>query len=143
MAFDVGPTNHLVIVPLSNESHIRPQVTFALNLLDLHPSLIVTNLISEFAVEATESELALHDAELLDRIHFKERFRSVVSEVPGGKDGVFQGMEEDTLMAQHLKDSGLLERMWTGKEGTGRWATTPFLVVADVSVYLLDVRSGG
>ena len=77
-------TNHFVIVPVSAWSHLRLLLNFTLNLLTIHPSTIVTFLITTPTTLRLEKEISLHPSTYV--VPLRSRIRVVEMEssfIPG------------------------------------------------------------
>ena len=121
------PTNHILIVPLSAPSHLRLLVQFSLNLLELHPSLVMTMLISSITTPRLKQELNLQPKALISRL--QSRFRWIETE-----DGLEKG---STTFEEHQavqRSAGPLFELVLSGKGEGHFASIPCLVICDVGI---------
>jgi hypothetical protein len=84
MITTMAQSNHIVLVPISAWSHLRTMTQFAINLLALHPSLVITFLITSVTVPRLDMELALQPPHALDQL--KGRYRVQVVETPSPEE---------------------------------------------------------
>lgn len=122
---------HLVFFPLTVRAHIRPTLAFILNILKVHPSVVVTTIVSSYGASNYRAERELLDRSYLDSLDFQSRFRSIEVALPD-QEAIPSPRAEAPAFSKALLKDGLLERLWRGQEGTGAYARTPCFVLADV-----------
>ena len=118
------PVNHFVFAAVNEVSHFRHLLNLNFNLLNLHPSLITTLLISAPTDKRLRDELALQPKDLLQDL--QHRFR--VIRTPIGKENPTRS--EDVVTFRGLLGRELEKIL--GAEGEGGWATFPCLYIIDV-----------
>lgn len=126
-------SNHIVVIPTRDTSHLRQILHLTLNLMDVHPSLIVTMMMSSSTRFQFDKEMnialssrpipspdRLRVVEMKDGLNVKER---------GGLKGVMK-----LLKATVASSAVSIERIISGQEQEGQWSTRPCLFIPDVSL---------
>jgi len=122
--------NHLVLLPLFARSHLRLSLQLTLNLLNLHPSLVATILITSVCTSRLDQEIQLQPKSVVARLEGRLRVKTV--EVGLAQDaGVVQ---ENEAFKERIGPS--LEELLCGK-GEDRFAPVPCLFICDVGVFRL------
>lgn len=121
------PTNHFVVIPLRSVSHLRLLLNFSLNLLDVHPSLIITFLISSSSVPLIQRDLSLQsDRTLLDLAG-----RYTIISVEDGTDRLGNTLSEPQGFAAGFQE--VVKSVLQGQDSTaGRFARRPCAFICDV-----------
>ena len=120
----ISPVNHFVFAAINEASHLRLLLQFIFNLLNLHPSLISTLLISATTYQRLRNELALQPKNLLQDL--QHRFRIITT--PIGKEDPTR-WEDIMAFREPLRQE--MEKI-LGGEGDGAWTTFPCLYIIDV-----------
>lgn len=129
------PNDHFVFVPLTAWSHLRLILTFSLNLLVLHPSLVNTILITSLTRPRLDREVALQPDGLKQQV--EGRWRVLVVE-DGLEDGVTPAEERKAFgenFPNALRDLLI--------ETEGRFATVPCAFLCDVRREVVIKADGG
>lgn len=134
MHTSTGPINHFVLILVGVRSHCRPVLAAALNLLELHPSLVITNILSTAAKVAFDAEIALHDEDYLKSLDYEHRFRSILVPVDGLPPDTPSRIENEAF-SKAMKGQRTLEDIWEGK-GEGMWSRVPCFVLVDVTPWM-------
>lgn len=132
----MAPANHIVSITFPETSHFRFLYQLSLNLLELHPSLIISLLISEDSEAKFHGEQKLQPKSLLERT--ESRFKlHVVRRLPddGDAEAVIAVTAEKGKNIEQDRRGFLNEsrRLLEG-QGEGRWVTVPCLFLVDVSL---------
>lgn len=69
--------NHLVLLPLFARSHLRLSLQLTLNLLNLHPSLVATILITSVCTSRLDQEIQLQPKSVVARLEGRLRVKTV------------------------------------------------------------------
>ncbi len=118
-------THHIVIVPISGWSHLRLILRFTLDLLTLHPSLVITFLITSLALPRLQREIDLHPATVIKSLESRFRiFEKDDGVVPGS------GPRAEVLGFEKIAGEAITEIL---KGGEGRFGTRPCAFILDVS----------
>ena len=141
----MSPTNHFVFISSNGVSHLRLLLQLALNLLDLHPSLIITFIISDRIAEKYESEYGLQPTSLVNRVQARFRPEIISTAFTGSKQQeeasgskVLHSMDANKRYNQGLADA--VQGLISGTR-QGRWATMPCGFAVDVSHPGPDMRA--
>ena len=120
-------TNHFIFIGAPEVSHLRNLVRLNLNLLDLHPSLVTTLIISDSTVSKYEKEYNLQPSDLMQRI--KSRFKLRIVET-----GISTDAELGEAMPSYASNlpAVLQDVIEEARQTEGRWKL-PCGIMADVS----------
>ena len=132
----MSPTNHFVFIGINEVSHLRLLLRLALNLLDLHPSLITSFIIADGTVERFDSEYDLQPISLIDRVEARFRREVIDTALVGpNQQAKASGPAIHGLDAHGRYKDGLAIAVqeWIGGKREGRWATVPCGFGVDVS----------
>ncbi|RXK35418.1 hypothetical protein M231_07322 [Tremella mesenterica] len=118
------PANHMVFIPVSI-SHLRTMLQLMINLLNLHPSLIITLLSLEVYNKRLDQEFALHPKQTLDAV--RDRYRVVM--VPDGLDDAGNTLLENSVFLEKGRER--VEGLIRGDE-EGKWGKRPCAFIIDI-----------
>lgn len=126
--------NHLVFVPLSIVSHTRSELNLAIQLLHLHPSLIITWIVTSYGLPLLQKELLLHPPHVVDRL--KHRFRPLeLADTLGLSKASFS---DDLVVAEKFPE--VLHSLLTDAGGGSPFSTRPCMVILDASLVRPPVK---
>jgi hypothetical protein len=115
--------NHFVFAPINELSHLRLTLKFALNLLEIHPSLIATFIISKPTLIKYEKEIARQSPDITNLMNGRWRLKVMDT-----------GLEDPTrwqdMNASRLKIVSEVNSIIRKRDG--RWGITPCLWAIDV-----------
>ena len=124
MAETTAPTNHILVLPVPSRSHLRLLLQLTLNILQFHPSIVATIIITSVTSSLLEQEIKLQP----NMSRLNERLR-----VKQARDDLEQGAPAMMRIQAIQKSVGpLLDEVLSGRSD-GRFATIPCLVIHDVS----------
>ena len=126
-------TNHFVLVPTMGYSHIRPILRFAIDCLRVHPSVVITFLITELTTPHLQREILLHPADTV--AEFAPRWRLVET---GGQIDPGSGPAEEASAFGKTAEEAFRDLLRGNRQGEGRFRAIPCCVIYDVHYSSFD-----
>lgn len=127
--------NHIIVMPIAETGHLRNILNLTLNLFKVHPSLIVTLLMTSACRKLLDRELELVSPEVLRQVESQERWRIV--DVDDGLTDEERGkgvMVQINAMIKRVQPvlRSMIEGRASGGMENDRWAAQPCLIICDV-----------